>query len=182
MAQSIYQKWIEKDSNDNEWSQHALRQWIKALEFLLPNFEQINNFYVQTKIKQNKLILEADGVHELCSNLGMALNFYSNLNSLSCENIDELQTLVIICWYYGIYFSSRAMCLSIDINFKNNTHSGVCDYWLEKISKKELVLCPFNLHVSSILQDDVKKYLSDQGCYEPNFLNLKMQPMQKKYY
>lgn len=169
MSQSVYEEWIESNKKDDEWSQHGIRQWVKGLDFLLPSYEQINKFYIDKQIKKNKPRLEKDRIIELCSNLGMALNFYSNLNCLECKNIDELQTIVLICWYYGIYFSARSMCLSKDHIFKQETHMEVCDYWLNQISKHDLVPAPFNFYVDSVFNEDVDKYFKSKSNYDPNF-------------
>ena len=171
-------KWLLKrlfDAQDQPKPRFAFQgtvNWMRALSILVQNGslddQKIKNHY--KAVNRRKLNAEADTL--VFENMLMAFHNQASLVRLT-EDVShpyDVCRSAIISWYYGTYFTSSAMIAAAS-GSKQETHSKTAKVWQCDIVNHELLMKPFSLSLSSLVEKDVKAKISNYRGNNKHELN-----------
>lgn len=129
--------------------------WMRGLKILIEKENFDNDSLIEFYSGINKKIGSVENENKVLEMMLMAYHYHAtlveNVNSDS-DNYTQIRAM-IISWYYSIYFSGSAMlCAEIGGDFDN--HMKTADVWLSEISKRGLVLPPFDFNLNSLIKDE----------------------------
>lgn len=151
----------------NEWPPKANRStpfplmgtlnWMRALSLLIDDMgfadAEICTFY--SKVQRHPVNKDIDYPGAFRSLL-MAQHHSTALGALVAnENPYHVARLAVISWYYTVYESASAMTAAQSGHSSQN-HSGTAKIWRNEIATRGLALQPFDTHLTSIKESDVK--------------------------
>lgn len=146
---------------DPQFALPSTLNWMKALALMVQgkrlNFESANNLYTQKNIGKGVNLTDA------MQNTAMEQLFFSLHQLAALEAFKtvsrkaDISRTAIIAWYYGIYFAAGAMLAAKD-GSNPDDHSSTAKAWDKHFAQPCLVLPPFNLRVSSLVE---KTYTSE---------------------
>lgn len=146
---------IFKEETNSEFASKAIVNWMRGLSIILTgdNFE-INNlkgFY--KNIQESTISTEIES--KIFNFMFMSINFLSSLYVLKTksENSNDLSRLAIMSWYYGVYYSAKAMLTATD-GSSTETHLGTANHWEQIIASKDLLPFPLSLGVQTLVEKD----------------------------
>ncbi len=136
--------------------------WMRALSILVDgkDFEDdaIKAHYSNVKRRPN---VNVDADNLVFENMLMAFHNHASLISLNKDISHPYNTCrtAIVCWYYSIYFTCSAM-IGAATGSKQETHTETARVWQFDIVDKNLVLSPFSLSLSSLVESTVEAEIS----------------------
>jgi len=154
MAQWLLNRLFDaKDQPKPRFAFQGTVNWMRALSILVENgsFEKEKIKAHYNFVSRRKANPTADTL--VFENLVMALHNQASLVRLT-ENIKhpyDICRLAIISWYYSTYFTSRSMIAAASGSIKE-THASTARMWQSDIVDAKLVVFPFSLHLSSLVE------------------------------
>ncbi len=128
--------------------------WMRGLGFLVHhhnlNFKSAKAFYSST-VKKTFSTHEENSIFE---QLLFAVHQVSALEALTLvPRRADIARMGIVTWYYGIYAAASAMVTAQDGSFQDN-HTGTAATWDRLLASRNLVMPPFNLRVSTLVEKE----------------------------
>lgn len=128
--------------------------WMHALSLIIKSgtCEKQNLKEIYSKVQRRTLNKEADNY--VFENMHMAYSNLASLNALTNESIPkyDISSTAIVSWYYTIYFACSAMNAAAS-GSKQEDHASTARVWQADIVEKGLIPYPFNLYLSSLIQE-----------------------------
>jgi len=158
MTQWLLNRLFEaKDQPKPRFAFHGTVNWMHALAILVQDgsFDKnnIKSFYAH--VSRRTPNPDADTV--VFENMLMAYHNHAALNSINEDIEDQYDTCrtAIINWYYSTYFTCSAMIAAAS-GSTQETHSNTSKVWQSDIVNSNLVMSPFNLTLSSLVEKKMK--------------------------
>jgi hypothetical protein len=146
--------------------------WMRAISCLVSNgsFEdaKINEFY--KNVSRRSPNQEADTL--AFENMMMAFHNQASLVRL-CEDSShpyDVCRSAIINWYYSTYFTCSAMVAAAS-GSKQETHAHTAKVWQSDIVDRKLVMSPFSLSLSSLVQKVIEVEIAEYRGTNTHDLN-----------
>lgn len=98
-------------------------------------------------------------INTIFEQLLFALHQCSALHALTkvpCKS--DIVRVGIVSWYYGIYAAASAMVAAQDGSFQND-HTTTAKSWDRQIAANNLIVHPFNLRITTLIEKDSKAQL-----------------------
>lgn len=142
-----------KDQPKPRFAFHGTVNWMRALSILVQDgsFDEANIKAFYAHVARRAPNPDADTV--VFENMLMAYHNHVALNSINNDITDQYDTCrtAIINWYYSTYFTCSAMIAAASGSVQE-THSHTSKVWQSDIVDHNLVMSPFNLTLSSLVQ------------------------------
>jgi hypothetical protein len=134
--------------------------WMHAIALLLKttpiDFAAARAFYGST-LRRTFTPQEENSVFE---HLLFAVHQVSALEALrTVQRRSDVARVAIITWYYGIYAAATAMVAAQDGSLQDD-HAGTARCWDNQFAARGLVMPPFELRVSTLLENSMKAEIS----------------------
>lgn len=159
-----------KDQPKPQFAFQGTVNWMRALSCLVKNglFEDQNIKDHYKSVNRRKPNHEADTL--VFENMMMAFHNQASLVRLK-EDVShpyDVCRSAIISWYYSTYFTCSAMIAAAS-GSKQETHAKTTKAWQSDIVDAGLVMSPFSLNLSSLVQKTVEAEISSyRGSNEYN--------------
>lgn len=130
--------------------------WMRALALLVDDtgldFGSARDFYTGTNSRKFTVHQE----NSVFEQVTLALHQLSALESMrSHDRRADVARVGAVAWYYGIYYAASAMVAAQDGSLQeNHTKTAVC--WDKLLASRDLVMEPFSLRVSTLVERDAK--------------------------
>ncbi len=150
-----------KDQPKPRFAFHGTVNWMRALSCLTENgsFKNKNIKDHYKLVKRRKPNHEADTL--VFENMMMAYHNQASLTRLTEDSTHPYDVCrsAIISWYYSTYFTCSAM-IAATSGSKQETHSHTAKVWQSDIVDAGLVMPPFSLNLSSLVQKVIEPKIS----------------------
>ena len=163
------------DTKDQPKPQFAFQgtvNWMRALTRLVENgsFKDINIKDHYKSVKRRKPNPEADTL--VFENMMMAFHNQASLVRLTEDSTHHYDVCrsAIISWYYSTYFTCSAMVAAAS-GSKQETHALTARVWQSDIVDAGLVMLPFSLSLSSLVQKVIEAEISSFRGSNKYYLN-----------
>lgn len=150
-----------KDQPTPRFAFQGTVNWMRALSRLVGNgaFQDIKIKDHYKSVRRRKPNREADTL--VFENMLMAFHNQASLVRL-CEDAThpyDVCRSAIISWYYSTYFTCSAMIAAAS-GAKQETHASTAKVWQADIVNAGLLMSPFSLNLSSLLQNVILAEIS----------------------
>lgn len=157
MSQWLLDRLFEaKDQPKPRFAIQGTINWMRALAEIVNSdeFTDEKTKHVYSKVKRRTVNEAADTL--VFENMLMAYHNLASLYSLDNEVLHKYDICrsAIISWYYATYFSASAMVAAAS-GSKQETHSATTKAWHSDFAEKGLLVYPFNLYLSTLVQKEV---------------------------
>ncbi len=163
MAQWLLNRLFDaKDPPKPTFAFQGTINWMRALAEIVNsdefNDEKINAVY--GKVQRRPENATADTL--VFENMLMAYHNLASLHSLAKEisHKYDICRSAIISWYYATYFSASAM-VAASSGSKQETHAATAKVWHSDFAEKGLLVYPFNLYLSTLVQKEVDSQVTN---------------------
>lgn len=159
----LFQRLSQEVRQSNKFVFLTCAHWVRGLALLCNESEELfANFYAEVKRKAP----DDNADTQVFTQLMMSMHFTIALKEMnSVKKSQTFSRIAIVAWYYGIMYAAKAMISATDGSNHAN-HSKVANEWDKKISSKGLALPPFDLRVSTLVQENYKSELSKMRGYK----------------
>lgn len=158
---------------------HGTVNWMRALSILVENgsFEDKEIKAHYKLVERRKANPEADT--SVFENMMMAFHNHASLVRINEDTTHpyDICRLAIISWYYSTYFTCSAMIAAAS-GSSQETHAHTAKVWQSDIVEQELVMSPFSLSLSSLVDEVMKK--EELAYRDGNEYHLNMYPENKE--
>ncbi|KAF3978592.1 MAG: hypothetical protein HFP77_01090 [Methylococcales symbiont of Iophon sp. n. MRB-2018] len=161
-----------KDQSKPRFAFQGTVNWMRALSRLVENGsfknENIKDHY--KSVKRRKPNPEADTL--VFENMMLAFHNQASLVRLTEDSTHPYDVCrsAIISWYYSTYFTCSAMVAAAS-GSKQETHSLTARVWQSDIVDARLVMSPFSLSLSSLVQKIIDAEVSSYRGSNKHDLN-----------
>lgn len=153
----LLDKWKELKIIRFPFAQLGVFHWMRSLALLCDNNEFIQKLKKNYTPKKRNYDLTTD-IYTV-SHLLMSLHYLATLKEMSNSDENMACTYIrsaIISWYYGIYFSAKAMISATD-GSQPETHKKTADIWDKQIAERGLAMLPFDYRVSNLIKKNCEE-------------------------
>lgn len=158
---------IFREEENSDFMLGALINWMRSLSILLnhEDFKSAKLITFYSNISRREVIRESDNM--VLSNIFLAINFLSALEVFRTmpDKVNDLIRIAIINWYYGLFYSAKAMLTATDNSMIDN-HAGLAKHWDRLIALKLYVPKPLSFRISSLVK---KQSMQEIGLLENDF-------------
>ncbi|MDD4906165.1 MAG: hypothetical protein PHD39_08415 [Methylobacter tundripaludum] len=161
-----------KDQPKPRFAFQGTVNWMRALSVLVENgtFEDKELEAHYKSITRRKANPEADT--SVFENMMMAFHNHASLVRLNEDTTHpyDICRLAIISWYYSTYFTCSAMIAAAS-GSNQETHAHTAKVWQSDIVDHGLVMSPFSLNLSSLVEKVIEKEVltyRDNNKYDLN--------------
>jgi len=135
--------------------------WMRALAIVCEkkiSDESIKEFYKDVQRRKEKDVLDL----KVFENLLMAIHNLHSLQSINRyeQNPYNVVRTQVVNWYYLIYYTSSAMCTAKSGSI-SETHTGTSKIFQNDLVDSSLIMSPFDLSISTLVEKDYKKEITD---------------------
>lgn len=140
---------------DPQFSLPATINWMRALALVAidkrVDYGSAQTFYTAAA----KRTFSEHEENTIFEQLLFALHQVSALDALrSVPRRADIARVGIVTWYYGVYSAASAMVAAQDGSFQDD-HAGTANVWDKQFALRGLVMPPFDLRVSTLVEKDV---------------------------
>ena len=150
-----------KDQPKPRFAFQGTVNWMRALSMLIENesFEEAKIRGHYKTVNRRKSNPEVDTL--VFENMMMAFHNQASLVRLveDATHPYDVCRSAIISWYYGTYFTCSAMIAAAS-GSKQETHAHTAKVWQSDIVDQGLVMTPFSLSLSSLVEKDIETEIS----------------------
>lgn len=163
MSQWLLNRLFEaKDQPKPTFAIQGTINWMRALSEIVNNgeFSDENIRDVYKQVQRRTKNESADTL--VFENMLMAYHNLASLNSLD-KDISHKYDVVrsaIVSWYYATYFAASAM-VAASSGSNQETHTATAKVWHSDFAEKRLLVCPFNLCLSTLVLKEVKPQIKN---------------------
>ncbi len=144
---------IFQEEENSNFMLDALINWMRSLSILLnhEDFQTSKLIGFYSTVSRRETIKESDNT--VLSNIFLAINFLSALEVFRTipDKANDLIRIAIINWYYGLFYSAKAMLTATDNSMIDN-HAGLARHWDTLIALKALAPRPLSFRASSLVK------------------------------
>lgn len=159
----LYKRFVEQGTlsepdgiPDPQFALPGTVNWMHALAFVLKKvpieFKTALAFYAAAQ----KWTPSPQQENTVLEHLMFAAHQVSALESLrEIERKSDVARVAIVAWYYGIYAAATAMIAAQNGTLQDD-HTGTARVWDNEFAMRGLVMPPFDLRLSSLVESDYK--------------------------
>lgn len=163
MAQWLLNRLFEaKETSSPQFAFQGTVNWMRALSILVESnsfeVEEIKAHY--DSVHRRKVNNKADTL--VFENMMMAIHNQASLVRLSEDSTHpyDICRSAIINWYYSTYFTCSAM-IAASSGSRQETHTHTAKVWHSDIVDAGLVMSPFSLKLSSLVEKDIETEIAN---------------------
>ena len=145
---------------DPQFALPSTINWMRALALQIAHarlsFTSSQGFYIATSRRQFTPLEE----NTILEQMFFSLHQLAALEAFRLvPRRADVARMGIVTWYYGIYYAASAMVAAQDASVQDD-HAGTANSWDRQFAERGILLAPFNLRVSTLVEKDTKTELA----------------------